>query len=108
MNRIGSGTNGLNHTRNEGRSAIAQRLVIKNNGNGRRSAALVDGAELKYSKANNLCLRCETDAHYVAKCPFLPSIRPETKIRATVMNIAPKLEVENEGSDELGEIQGKA
>ncbi|RKF79172.1 putative eka-like protein [Golovinomyces cichoracearum] len=108
MNRIASGTNGLNHTTNESRSTIAQGQVIKNKGNGRRRAALVDGAELNYCKANNLCHRCGTNAHYVAKCLYLPPTRPETQIRATLMNIAPKLEDESEESDELGEVQGKA
>ncbi|KAI0991601.1 hypothetical protein K3495_g16586, partial [Podosphaera aphanis] len=59
---------------------------------GRLRARYVDQAELTRRKINKLCVRCGTNTHFVAACPYLPPIRPATEIRATVAEFPPQLE----------------
>ncbi|KAI0991281.1 hypothetical protein K3495_g16906, partial [Podosphaera aphanis] len=63
--------------------------------NGRLRARLVDQTEIARRKANRLCVRCGTNTHFVAECPYLPPRRPETSIKNTVFNAPPLLENEN-------------
>lgn len=74
---------------------------------GQKRAALVSQAEIERRKSNNLCIRCGTNNHFVAKCPYLPPKRPQVSIKSTDVDIPPLLEDESEENDFIRE-EGKA
>ncbi|KAI1001124.1 hypothetical protein K3495_g7072 [Podosphaera aphanis] len=60
--------------------------------NGRLRTRRVDQTEIVRKKANRPCVRCGTNTHFVAECPYLPPRRPETEIKNTVFNASSPLE----------------
>ena len=66
--------------------------IVSNQGNTEKPRAKwVSKEEIQRRRANRLCIRCGTNAHYYQSCPYKPALRPTLPVQAATAIASPQI-----------------